>query len=301
MKIKIGDRFIWVNYHHLYCFFMIASEGGIARASKVLGIGPSALSIQIKQFEQSLETALFDRSHRKLSLNENGRLLFSYAKEIFRLGGEMIEVIRDKPASGRVHLQVGALDTIPKHLTLQLVKAALKTTRCSVSIFEGKSAELLSQLKQHQIDLVVMNSMPIEVRGSFVHRRIARLPLWIVGDRSFLGLKKGFPQSLRGQRFVMPTGDSSVRQEIDSFFKRHEIFADIIAEAQDVMVQKFIALEGIGLTVVPEFAIRDYLKAKKLYLIGRMDEAFEDLFLISASRRIENPVASNLMATFKVR
>lgn len=300
MKIKINDRYAWINYHHLYCFFVIATEGSIARASKILSIGSSALSIQIKQLEQNLEIELFERSHRKLILNENGRLIFSYAKEIFRLGNEMIEVVQDKPTSGRVHLQVGALDTIPKHLTLQLVKAAMKSGKCSISIYEGRSDELLVQLREHKIDLVVTNAIPTAVPASYVHRRIAKLPLWVVGDRSFLNLRKNFPRSLHGQCFVMPTSDSSVRQEIDSFFKHHQIAPDIIAEAQDVMVQKLIALEGIGMTVVPEFAISDFLKNKRLYLIGRIKDAFEDLFLISASRRIENPVASKLMKEFKI-
>lgn len=300
MKIKINDRNVWINYHHLYCFYVIASEGSISKASKVLSIGSSALSIQIKQLEQNLEIELFERSHRKLSLNENGRLIFSYAKEIFRLGNEMIEVVRDKPAPGRVHLQVGALDTIPKHLTLQLVKKAIKMGKCSISIYEGRSAELLDQLKEHKIDLVITNIIPTVATESYFHRRIAKLPLWVVGDRSFLKLKKNFPHSLRGQSFVIPTIDSSVRQEIDSFFKHHQIAPDIIVEAQDVMVQKLIALEGIGMTVVPEFAINEFLKTKRLFLIGRIAGAFEDLFLISASRRIENPFASKLMKEFKI-
>lgn len=300
MKIKINDRNVWVNYHHLYCFYVIASEGGISKASKILSIGSSALSIQMKQLEQNLEIELFERSHRKLSLNENGRLIFSYAKEIFRLGNEMIEVVRDKPAPGRVHLQVGALDTIPKHLTLQLVKATMKMGKCSISIFEGRSTELLVQLREHKIDLVITNMIPTAATESYFHRRIAKLPLWVVGDRSFLKLKKNFPFSLRGQPFVLPTIDSSVRQEIDSFFKHHQIAPDVIVEAQDVMVQKLIALEGIGMTVVPEFAISEFLKNKRLFLLGRIKDGFEDLFLISASRRIENPFASKLMKEFKI-
>lgn len=263
MRILVNGKQVWVNYHHLYCFYVIAREGGISRASKYLSIGASALSIQMKQFEQALEIDLFERTHRKTSLTENGRMVFSYAKEIFRLGNEMIEVVRDKPASGRVHLQVGALDTIPKHLTLQLVKDALSIGKCTISVFEGKSLELLERLKQHQIDLVITNTAPAGTSGIFVHRRIAKLPLWVVGSKSFLKIKKGFPLSLRGQRFVMPTHDSGVRQEVDSFLKRLKIVPDVIAETQDVMVQKLAALESIGLTVVPELAIREYLKSKR--------------------------------------
>jgi LysR family transcriptional activator of nhaA len=126
MKIDINGKKVWINFHHLYCFYVIASEGSLASASKRLNIGQSALSIQLKQFERSIGEPLFERSHRKLSLNEGGRLVFSYAKEIFRIGGEMIETLNDKTTSGRIRLQLGALDTIPKHLTLELTQFALQ-------------------------------------------------------------------------------------------------------------------------------------------------------------------------------
>ncbi len=301
MKIEVNGKSVWVNYHHLYCFFVVANLGGIAPASKQLGIGSSALSIQLKQFESSLGVTLFERSHRKIALNESGLLLLSYAREIFRLGGEMVEVLKDQPVSGRAHVQIGALDTIPKHLTVQLVQAALEDGKCSVSIFEGKSQELLDSIEAHRIDLFLTNTLPTGESSRFFHRRIARLPLWIVGDRSFIHLKKGFPASLNGKPFILPTADSSVRQEINSFFKKYDVNPDVLAEAQDVMVQKLLALRGVGITVVPEFAIREYLANKTLFLLGPLADAYEDLYLVSATRRIENRVASRLMKSFKVR
>lgn len=301
MKITIGGRQVWLNYHHLYCFFVISREGSIAKASAALSIGRSALSIQMKQFEQALGTPLFERGHRKLALNESGRLLFSYSKEIFRLGGEMVEVLLDKPPSGRVHLQIGAPDSMPKHLTLQVLKAALESADCSVSILEGKSLELLAQLKSHKIDLLLTDSLPLGDSGAFYHRQIARFPLWVAGDRKSLALRKGFPASLNGLRFVLPTADGRARQEAESFFKKHDISVDLVVEAQDLMIQKLTAQEGLALTVVPEFAIREFLTSKKLFLVGPLERTYETLYLVSAARRIENPVAARLMASFKVR
>ncbi len=301
MKILINDKPVWINYHHLYCFYVIATEGSLSAASKKMGIGQSALSIQIKQFEESIGTKLFERSHKKLALAENGRLVLSYAKEIFRLGGEMVESLQDRPSPHRTHLQIGALDTIPKHLTLQLALKAIQGTSCSLSIIEGKVNDLLLQLSEHKIDLLLTNSLPASLPGQIYSKRIARLQLLVVGVKSFLPLKKNFPASLNGQPFIVPTGDSSVRQELESFCKLHHVYPDFLAEAQDVMVQKLLALNQVGMTVVPEFAIREYLDDKRLYAIGRLANAYEDLYLVSASRRIENPVASKLMKHFVVK
>lgn len=301
MKIEISGKPYWVNYHHLHCFYVIAREGSLAAASKKLGIGLSALSIQLKQFEESLETRLFERSHKKLTLNEHGRLLLAYATEIFRLGGEMIEALKDRPASGRTHLQVGALDTIPKHLTLRLAETALAQHKCTISILEGKPKELLNLLLDHKIDLLLTNVIPSGFPGRTNYKRIARLPLWIVGNKSFQPLKKTFPKSLERQPFVVPTTDSSVRNEIDNFFRKQKIEPDIVAEAQDVMIQKLLALDGFGMTIVPEFAIHEYLVDHRLHLIGKLGDCCEELYLVSGTRRIENPVAASLFKGFAIK
>ncbi len=300
MKIQLNDQQFYINYHHLYCFYMIGLEGSLTSAAKKLGIGTSALSIQIKQFESNLGKPLFIRTHKKLVLNDDGEVILSYAKEIFKLGGEMVEALNDRISHQSIHVQVGALDTIPKHLTTQLIKKAIASKNCTVTVLEGKPTELLHTLGQHRIDLLLTNSPPTFGSAKLFGRRIARLPLWIVGSKKFLHLKKNFPHSIHQQPVIIPTGDSSVRQEYENFCKSKNIQPYALIEAQDVMVQKLLALDGIGLTVVPEYAVREYVKSKSLYLIGALPDCFEDLYLVTASRRIENPVAAHLMKNFQV-
>jgi LysR family transcriptional regulator, transcriptional activator of nhaA len=301
MKIVINGRPVWVNYHHLYCFFVIFNEGSLVRASERLGIGQSALSIQMKQFEEQIGFSLFERSHRKIKPNERGSLVHSYAKEIFRLGGEMVETLLDQPTQKRIHIEIGALDTIPKHLTVQIVKAAQKIRPCQVSVSEGKQRQLLDDLTRHKIDLLVSNFLPSVDSKTIYARRISRMPLWVVGGKSFLKYRKNFPQSLDRLPFIVPTHDSRVRQDFESFCKQTDIFPDLVVESQDVMVQKLLAIEELGLTVIPEFAVREYLEKKDLFRIGVLKNLYEDHFLISASRKIENPLAAILMKTFAMK
>jgi LysR family transcriptional activator of nhaA len=300
MKISVDGRVLWVNFHHLYCFYVVVTEGSLTRAARVIGIGQSALSIQMKQFEEHLGFSLFERAHRSLQANERGKIVFSYAKEIFRLGGEMIETLFDRPTATRLHLRIGALDTIPKHLMLEIVDMALASKSCSVSVLEGKPAALLEELLEHRIDLMCTNVFPTADPGKVQAKRIARLPLWVVGATKFKKLANGFPKSLRGQPVIMPTADSHVRHEFEHYCKRHDVQADTIVEAQDVMVQKLVALRGAGMTVVPEFAVREYLEKGELHLIGKLQGSFEEIFLVSATRKIENPVASSLMRKFTI-
>jgi len=300
MKIEIEGRSVWVNYHHLYCFHLIATLGGLTPASQVLKIGTSALSIQMKQFEESLGFELFERSHRKMSPNERGRIVLAYTKEIFRLGTEMVEALNDRRSESRIHLKLGALASIPKHLPLQLVSEAHGKMSCMISLLEGKQDALLNDLLNHRIDLVLTNFLPHEEPDRFYSKRIARFKVWVVGTKKFKNLAREFPRSLAGAPFVVPTHDSLVRAEFENFTHDHGLRTDIVAEAQDVMVQKLLCVRGLGVTLIPEFAVREYIETKQLFKIGELPQVTEEVFLLSASRKIQNPVASFLMSRSKL-
>ena len=300
MKLNIQGKSVWINYHHLYCFYVVVREGGLTKASESLGIGQSALSIQMKQFEEQIGFPLFERAHKKIQPNEQGKLVFSYAKEIFRLGNEMVESLFDQPSSKRTHLQIGALDIIPKHFTVELVQQALRLRSCSISVLEGKPSELLKDLAEHRLDLVIMNSFPQSQPGQIQARRIAKTPLWVVGGQKFSKLKKNYPASLDGQPIIVPTSDSHVRHEIQNYFSQRSIHPDFQIETQDVMVQKLLALREFGMTIMPEFAVREYLERKELFQIGTMEGVHEEIFLVSATRTIENPLTQQIIKTFKI-
>jgi LysR family transcriptional activator of nhaA len=80
------DNAMQINFHHLRYFHAIAKEGSLTRAAKRLSLSQSALSVQLKRFEQSLGMAMFAREHKSLVLTEAGRLTLDHAESIFRLG-----------------------------------------------------------------------------------------------------------------------------------------------------------------------------------------------------------------------
>ena len=291
----------WLNYHHLYYFRTIANEGSIARAAEKLRLGQPTLSAQLKQLEDSLGTSLFERRHKKLVLTEQGRKALEYANEIFRLGSEMLEVLQDKPASARVHLAVGALDSVPKNVILALTKAAYKMGNCVVSVLEGKGDDLIHELALHRIDLMIANYIPsIQEMEKIRSRRLAQVPVLVCGAPPFKGLRKNFPKSLHHAPFILPTRHSKLRHDLDHYFRTQSISVDPVAESQDTSFQKVLGVAGIGLIPAPLFAVDELLRDKSLVEIGRLPGLSEEIYLLSASRRIENPVAHRLFEKFEL-
>src|SRR5690606_30936415 len=107
----------------------------------------------------------------------------------------------------------------------------------------------------------------------------------------FKNLKKNFPGSLKDMKFIMPTFDSRLRYEIGQWLKAKELSVDIIAETQDIALKKQMAVEKIGLIPAARHTVKSLVKAGVLVEIGIVEEAYEEIFLISANRKIANPIS----------
>lgn len=292
----------WLNYHHLYYFWVIASEGSIARASTRLRLGQPTLSTQLKILEDSVGRNLFDRRNRRMVLTEAGKVAFQYASEIFRMGSEMVEAIQDRaPRGEKTHLQIGALDSVSKHITLRLTEAAYAIGPCTVSILEGKGDELLRELRAHRIDLLLSNFPPaLDESGKLTVRSIGRIPISVYGAPKYKALIKKFPESLSGQSFVLPTYHSKLRHDLDHFFRTSRIPIVRVAETQDSSLQKLLGASGVGLIPIAETSAAELVRDKSLIRIGRLENVSEDFWLITSARKVENAIAASLAKSFRL-
>lgn len=290
----------WLNYHHLYYFRMIATEGGIAKAAEKLRLGQPTLSAQLKQLEEMLGKSLFERRNRRMILTDAGKAALDYANEIFRLGDEMIEVLKDRSTGNQIHFQVGALDSVPKSVILSLVKEAYRISpSCTVSILEGKGDELFRELYNHKLDLILSNFPPpaLEQRQVF-SKSVAKLPVAIFGAATFRTLKRSFPRSLNEKPFVLPTAHSKLRHDLNHYFRLQNISIIPVAETQDSSLQILLAKQGIGLAPLSEVSTENLVQAGALQRIGTLKGVYEEVWLVSAQRKLENPIAAKLIKNF---
>jgi LysR family transcriptional activator of nhaA len=289
----------WLNYHHLYYFWITAREGSISSASMKLNIGEPTISTQIKNLEEFLNQSLFYRKNRGLHLTEAGKVVLDYANQIFTLGNELMEVIKDKTISKRTHFQLGALDSVPKSLVQALIHSAQKICPCSIAVLEGEGDYLFRELEAHRIDLVISNFPPSigDTKQNF-SRLLSKIPITVFSTKKFQSLKRNFPKSLQDQPFIMPSLHSKLRHDLNHFFQINKITIDVIIETQDTSIQKLLGSEGMGLVPLPDFAGKELIKEGKLIKIGKLNGVTEDFWLISSPRKFSNPIAEALMKNF---
>ena len=148
-----------LNYHHLYYFYCVATEGHLGRMAEMLNLSQSALSIQIRNLEERLGQPLFDHAGRKLTLTEAGRIALDHATRIFGAGDELLATLRHTGA-GPQRLRVGGLSTLSRNFQLQFLRPALALGTYPVVLKSGTMPSLLADLKALALDVVLTTELP---------------------------------------------------------------------------------------------------------------------------------------------
>ncbi len=291
----------WINYHHLFYFKTIAELGSISKAAEKLLLGQPTLSAQLKQFEENLGVQLFERQHKRLILTEHGKIALEYGKNIFSLGDEMYEALHDRMRPSKMNISIGALDSIPKQVMLQLTQTALKVAPCKITLIEGKFDDLIREIRAHKVDIAVTNFFPrSEATKGLFHRSLSKRPVSIYGAPRFLNLAKKFPESLEGQPFVLPTFESQLRYDIEHWLKLTGLNVDVIAETQDIALKKLMCTGQLAMIPASLPTVQRQVEARELVEIGKVPGVFEEFFLITSERKISNPIAQALMKNYVI-
>jgi LysR family transcriptional activator of nhaA len=289
-----------MNLKHLRYFWAVATHGSIARASEVLYLTPQTISGQLRELEQQLNAKLFQKSGRNLVLTDTGRLVFSYADEMFRLGDELQDVLAGRTPGAALTLTVGVAMVVPKLLAYRVLKPVLEMQdRVRLVCQEAPLVDLLAELSVHKLDLVLADS-PI---SPALNIRAYNHLLGESGISFFATHNKArkyaarFPRSLNDAPMLMPTASSALRRMLEQWFERQEVRPAIVAEFEDRALMKAFGEADAGIFTSPTAVENDVVAKYGVRVIGRTDDIKEHFYAISAERRIKHPAVTAITET----
>lgn len=282
----------WLNYHHLLYFWMVAKEGGITPAARVLHLSQPTLSTQLKKLEQSLGLVLFDRKGRAMVLTEDGQMVFRYANEIFSLGRELSDAVQGRPSGDTLRLTVGVPDVLPKLIIFRLLQPALELAEpVKLVCHEGKLKDLLADLATHRLDVVLADSpLTPELNVRAFNHLLGSCNVTVFGTAEMAKkYKPDFPFSLDGAPMLLPTQNTTLRRALEQWFDQRNIFPNIIHEFEDSALCKVFGQAGAGMIVVPSAVAPEVGSQYSLTQVGNIDEITERFYAISVEKRIKHP------------
>ncbi len=285
-----------MNYHHLRYFHEVCRAGGLKRAAERLRVAPSAVSVQVKALEDSLGTALFERTQKKLELTEAGRIALAHAEVIFRTGDELADTLRHR-ALQRAVLRVGAVATLSRNFQVGFLRPVLHHPDAEVVVRTGSLRELLGQLRAHALDLILTNeAVPRDAETPWFSRLVDEQEVCLVAPGSRRWRRRFcFPKDLEGRRMVLPTVENNLRGAFDAMLERAGVRPVVVAEVEDMAMLRLVARESDALALVPRVVVADELKARALVEVFRVPELRETFYAITPSRKYPNPLLQMLL------
>ncbi len=282
-----------MNFKHLNYFWQVAKAGGVARAGEQIHLTPQTISGQIGLLEDDLGTPLFAKRGRNLELTEAGRLAFGYAQDIFALGSELEETLRNYPTSGHpLEFRIGVADAIPKTIAYRLIQpATLLPERVRIVCRESRLENLLAELAMHRLDLVISDTpIPPSVSVRAYNHRLGQSGVSFFAAPGLYKTCKGkFPACLDGAPMLIPGEGSAVRPHLMQWLEAKKLHPRVTGEFDDSALMKAFGQGGTGVFIGPTVLEAEIESRYGVKVFGRTGEIVEAFFAISVERRVTHP------------
>ncbi|MBF0263734.1 MAG: transcriptional activator NhaR [Gammaproteobacteria bacterium] len=287
-----------MNYKHLHYFWTVAKEGGIARASERLHITPQTISGQLSLLEDYLGVSLFNRVGRNLEITETGRMILSYADEIFSLGSELEDTLHHLPEGRPQLFKVGVVDVVPKFVAHQILKTSLELKEQIRLLCKEASIEnLLAELSLHHLDLVIADRpIPPNVSTRAYNHKLGESAISFFSTTEIKEkLTPQFPKCLDNAPLLLPSAGSQLRENINQWIDKYHLHPKIVAEFDDSALMKAFGQAGAGIFIAPSVIQSEVEQQFNVVAIGQTTEIKEQFYAISTSRHVVHPVISAVL------
>jgi len=288
-----------MNYRHLYYFWVVAKEGGFARAAKRLDMALQTISTQVRELEKAFGHQLLKPEGRGVVMTDAGQAAFLRAEEIFQIGQLIPDEVREAASGKSARLAIGMSDGISKLAVHALLDPILATPSLRLLCHEGEFEELLAELALHRLDLVLSgHPAPRNPNLRLTSERLSASPVAWFGSAAHVRKAEidQFPQSLNWLPVLLPTGHSALRAQLDHWFEDNDVKPRVVGEFEDSALLGVFAARGLGVFPVSRLGAGDAGWMHGLRPLGRCDEVTEEIYAIRSRRGQHHPLALKIIA-----
>ena len=225
-----------VRLRHLQTFLEVARQKSVVKAAGLLNVSQPAVTKTIRELEEVLGVALFERDGRGIRITRSGEVFMQHAGMAITALRQGIDSVANSRAEKGPPIRIGALPTVSAHIMPRAMSLFLaEETGAAIKIVTGENAVLLEQLRLGELDLVVGRlAAPEKMTGFFFEHLYSEQVVFVVraGHPLLKGSEDVF-ERLSEFPLLMPTRGSIIRPFVERFFIIHGV-ASIPTEIETV-------------------------------------------------------------------
>ncbi len=235
-------------------FEALARMGHFGRAAEVCAISQPALSMQIKEMEVSLGTALFERGPRQVRLTQFGEGFALRVREILRSVEELGDLARVAQGGLVGRLRIGVIPTIAPYLLPSLMAAlARQASGLDIHVRETVTPRLLQDLAEGRLDCAIV-ALPVS-EASLTEVALFSEEFLLVRPLADAGKPVPSREVLREMRVLLLEEGHCFRDQALSFCGMQVPVAREVLDASSLATLVQMVGAGMGVTLVPQMAV----------------------------------------------
>lgn len=259
-----------LRLRQIRCFVTVARSKSFVRAAETLGLTQPAVSRSVRELEQNLGHALFDRSTRGAELTSRGRDFFDAAESgLLQILHGAKSVIGEMGAQEIV--RVGALPNVCSQFLPTIVaryKSEFPTVR--VEINQGTNMGLLGDLRLGRTDLVIGRLSSSDDMRGLVFEALYDEPLvFVVRPQHPLAGDSGGLQDALEYPLILPPEGTIIRQEASRFLAGHGVgrLPDLIETTSSDFQRAYLEKTDC-VAIIPRGVVQADLESGRLFDLG---------------------------------
>jgi len=260
-----------LTFRQIEVFTAVARHENYTRAAQELHLSQPAVSMQIRQLEDSIGLPLFEQVGKKIHLTDAGRHMYSVGRQIADVLGEAEEVFEAFKGVERGSLSLSVATTASHFATRLLAEFSKQHAGIIISLDITNREVLRKQLENNEPDLVIMGQPPegVEVEATAFMEN----PLVVIASPSHpLAKRKAIPLSeFEQESFVVRETGSGTRGAAERFFEQHGVAFHTAIEMTSNEAIKQAVQAGLGLGIVSSHTLELELETGRLKILDVVD------------------------------
>jgi DNA-binding transcriptional LysR family regulator len=284
-----------VTLRQLRIWSLVAEHLSFSKAARELHLTQPAISIQVKQLQESAGVALFEQIGKKMHLTEAGRELARYAASVSDLLRAAEETLASHRGITGGIVRIGVVSTA-KYFAPSMLAAFTRIhpdVRLNLSV--ANREDIIRLLADNAIDLAIMGRPPKGLRT--VASPFAKHPLVIIApaDHPLAGRRNIPLAQLADESFLMREPGSGTRTSMEKTFKDRGVPYRVAMEISSNETIKQAVMAGLGVAFLSVHTVGLELGTGRLVLLDVAGlPIMRDWFVIHLRDKRLTPVGATL-------
>ena len=257
-----------MDFKQLESFVAVVDEGSFSNAAERMQLSQSMVTIHIRNLETELGTRLLNRTTRSMELTGDGRTFYYYAKQILKLNRDSMFALTRANQDEKVINIVATPYTSRYYLTNKIVEFNKLYPNVSFNITVCYNSEILNKLTSGGYEFAFCNMKILNSDYAVKCYDTSRLVIITANQEKFRALQgKPFPKEIFGEEpIITRSSTSALQQEFLLWVKQHipGTKLKIVTAIDDTETIKQLVSEGMGISVLSEVAVGEYVQEGKL-------------------------------------